>query len=308
MMTTGTETRLPNFLVIGAPKSGTTSLYAYLKQHPDIYLPVRKELHYFTYELLNENVNGPGDRAVISSLCSSFDDYAMHYREVKDEKMIGEVSPSYLLFPEVAKRIKSILGEVKIVIMLRNPVEKAYSQYMHMVRDNLENLMFYDALMAEEERKKEGWSNIWQYAGSSVFAEKVRAYISVFGKENVRIVLFDDLVKDARGAMTGLFSFMNVDDTFVCDTSKTYNRSGNARIKVISDFLSRPGWIKSALKLVIPEKVRIPMRLFIMDLNTGAKEPVDERSRRYLNEYFKSDVRDLETIIERKLGWLEDME
>ena len=119
--------RLPSTVIIGAPRSGTTSLFFYVKQHPDIFLPVRKELHYFSYDLLKENVDGPGDQGALASLCATREEYEAHYASVRAEKVIGEVSPSYLYFSQVSERIRSELGEVKIIALLRNPVDKAFS-------------------------------------------------------------------------------------------------------------------------------------------------------------------------------------
>ncbi|GAB64079.1 MAG: sulfotransferase [Candidatus Jettenia sp.] len=296
--------RLPNFIIIGAPKSGTTSLFYYLKQHSDIYLPVRKELHYFSYECLEKNINGPGDKVTLSSLCATKKEYKSHYEAVKNERMIGDVSPSYLYFSNISEKIFSELGQIKIVTILRNPVEKAYSQYMHLVRDNHEILSFYDALMAERERMELGWSDIWRYAESSLYTERVKKYISVFGRDNIKILLFEDLVDDPEKVMRELFEFLRVDTNFCCDTSKVYNKTGKPKSSLISNYFSKPNFLKTIAKKIIPEKIRIPIRLTMMNINTGKKPLMDSMSKKYLVEYFRNDVIQLEKLTGRQLNWL----
>lgn len=115
------ETKLlPNFIVIGAPRCGTTSLFEYIRQHPDIYLPSQKELHYFSYVHLRKNCYGPGDDLVLARLPATFFEYQAHYAAVTTESAIGEISPSYLYWSDSSERILDELGRIKIVIMLRD--------------------------------------------------------------------------------------------------------------------------------------------------------------------------------------------
>jgi hypothetical protein len=297
--------RLPNFLIIGAPKSGTTSLFYYLGQHPDIYFPARKELHYFSYPYLKESSKGPGDVDTLSNLCKNTEEYEAYYDEVKKESAVGEISPSYLHYYNVADIIKSKLGLVKIVVVLRNPVEKAYSQYMHMVRDQRETMGFYDALLAENERKEKGWGGIWSYSGSSLYADGIEKYHSVFGKDNVKIILFEDMVDNTNTVVSELFSYLDVDSAIKSKTSTIYNRSGNSRSRMVSNFFLKPNGIKKIIKTIIPERIRGSIRLTLLDLNIEKKELMDLKSKKYLIEFFRQDVARLEDILGKKLNWLE---
>ncbi|SCZ67291.1 sulfotransferase family protein [Thiohalomonas denitrificans] len=292
----------PNFLVIGAPKCGTTSLYYYLRQHPDVYLPVQKELHYFSFANLRENANGPGDEQILSSLCASSDEYNKHYAAVGSEQSIGDISPSYLYYG-VQENIRRELGAVKIVVMLRNPIDKAYSQYMHLVRDQRETLPFYEALLAEESRIEQRWSDIWRYAESSLYADRLQAYMDCFGYENVHVIIFDEFINDSQSVMVSLFEFLNIDKDVPIDTEKTYNRTGKARSIVVANFLNRPNLIKSFVKTITPDAWRIALRLKIMDSNTAEKKEIDSRSLEYLREYFKQDTEQLEQLIGKSLVW-----
>ena len=289
--------------MIGAPKSGTTSLFYYLKQHPAIYLPVRKELHYFSYNHLVKRLNGPGDRDALVQLCSSRNDYESHYRNAGAEKAIGEVSPSYLYYSDVAQTIRNTLGPVKIIVLLRNPVERAYSQYMHLVRDQREKLSFYESLLAEKQRKKDGWSDIWLYAETSLYSKNIKQYISIFGRENVNILFFDDFVANTEKIMIEIFSYLNIDSQVKCDVKKIYNKTGEIRIESIALFLSKQSKFKSYIKIFIPETLRIYIRLAALNWNTGAKPKIDKQSFDYLARFFSKDISKLEEIIGHDLDW-----
>ena len=297
--------KLPNFLVIGAPRSGTTSLYFYLKQHPEIFLPVRKELHYFSYDLIAKNISGPGDKDTLQILCADKPSYLEHYKGVKNEIAIGEISPSYLYYAQVSQRIHQELGQIKIIAILRNPIEKAFSQYMHLVRLNLEKLSFHEALFVEEERKKQKWGDIWRYAESSLYSSKIQTYIDVFGEENIHIVLMEEFVLDPQKILGSIFSFLDVKNSFQVDTNRIYNKSGIPRSKSVARFFAHQNLLKKILKKIVPEHIRVPLRMAILNANlTPKQEVMDTRSRQFLVEYFKSDIFKLEEILNYSTEWL----
>jgi len=298
------KVRLPNFVVIGAPKSGTTSLFYYMKQHTEVYLPVRKELHYFTFPDLAKQTKGPGDRNTLDNLCPNRKSYEAHYEHAVDQIAIGEVSPSYLYFSHAAERIKDQLGSIKIMTILRNPIEKAFSQYSHLRRDGRETLSFFDALMSEKDRAKAGWSDFWRYSESSLYTEKIKHYMKVFGEDKVKIILFDDLVTDPVKLMMEVFTFIGTDPSVKTNTSKVYNRSGKTRSKIVANFFAKPNFFKSMIKRIVPEQLRIALRLRIIEINTAGNWNLDERSNEYLKEYFSKDVNELESLLDRKTYWL----
>jgi len=297
--------RLPNFLVIGAPKCGTTSLHHYLSQHPEVYVPKRKELHYFSYEYMQRFAAGPGDAHILIPLCTTRQAYEKHYEQVGTQRAVGDVSPSYLYYAEVSERIKAELGQPKIVVVLRDPIAKAFSQYMHLVRDNRETLTFYDALMAEAQRIREGWAALWRYAESSLYADKLRRYLDIFGADHVKLLLFEELTQAPHQVIRDLFSFLDIDPHFRPNTSKVHNRSGQPRSKMLADFLVKPNAVMTIAKKMVPERVRTPIRLALMTLNTGAKGQIDDKSRAYLREFFATDVREVEKLFGKKLDWLQ---
>ncbi|HET9868554.1 MAG TPA: sulfotransferase, partial [Nitrospira sp.] len=219
------DVTLPNFLIVGAEKCGTTSLHHYLKQHPDIYLPVKKELHYFAYDHIKKTARDPGGQNVLTHACATREEYDSYYRATGSHIAIGEMSPSYFYFCNTSERIKSELGDPKIIIMLRDPVHKAYSQYMHLVRDNREHLSFFEALMAENQRIEAGWGPLWRYTESSLYSARVSKYLQVFGEDRVKIGLFDDLSRNPQTLVNDLFEYLGVAPHDSIDTSRAYNKS-----------------------------------------------------------------------------------
>jgi len=298
--------KLPTFVVIGAPKSGTTSLYFYLRQHPDIYLPKTKELHYFSFPDLGMSSSGPGDAAVLSGLCQTWEQYTEQYTNVSNQSAIGDISPSYLYYSSSARKIFETLGSVKIIVIVRNPVDKAYSQYMHMVREGLETLSFSDAIAAESGRREQGWGDIWRYAESSLYADRLNEFITVFGKENVKIILFDDFIKDTSSILTDLLRYIGVDPKVEISTNETFNRTGTPRSAYISDILRTPGFLKNLVKRVLPVELRHKLRNWLMNINTGDKPELPQDLRISLLNYFHDDIVKVECLVGKPTKWLEN--
>jgi hypothetical protein len=295
---------LPNFVVVGAPKCGTTSLYHYLKQHPEIYLPARKELHYFSREHVLRDMGGPGDQFLAHRVCPDAESYAAEFAPAGGEKARGEISPSYFDFPEVAEAIRRELGDPAIVILLRDPIAKAFSQYMHLVRDGRETLTFHDALMAEPDRTGQRWSLIWRYASSSLYAGRVRHYLDTFGPGRVRIFLFEEFVREPQRVLDELWHFLGVDPGVRADTTQVFNASSRPRSRFLAGLVSKRSPLAAVARAVVPEAARLRAVELVRKLNSGKRGEVDDRSRAHLRDYFGADVKEVETILGRRTGWL----
>jgi hypothetical protein len=294
--------RLPNFVIIGAPKCGTTSLHRYLSQHPDIYLPTQKELHFFTYPYIEQRTAGPRDLEALRRMTRTFAEYSAHYEGVRRQSAVGEVSPSYLYFAEAADAIRERLGAVKIVVILRNPVQKAYSQYLHLVRNDRETLGFYDALLAEERRSAEGWSDIWRYAESSLYTQRLKRYLEVFGAANVRILIFEEFFADTSGALRRLLAFLGVREVDLA-ASEVHHRSGKPRSRLLSSLLVKGGPASRVAGLLLPRSLTEAVQKRLWALNTAEKDLIDAQSMKLLSDYFRADVDELEALIGRPLPW-----
>ena len=145
-----TAMTMPNFLIIGANKAGTTSIYSYLKQHPQIYMSPVKEPMFFTLEGKNIDRTEVSRQITLKTAVNDIEDYQALFQGVSNEKAIGEASTAYLHCPWCAERIKQYIPDVKLIAILRDPIERAYSNYLMYVRWGLETLDFPEAVRQEE--------------------------------------------------------------------------------------------------------------------------------------------------------------
>lgn len=293
--------RLPNFLVVGAPKAGTTAMHHFLSEHPEIYLPSKKELHYFTYGYLIRNTNGPGDRNSLERCCADLNDYKKHYQNIPDEAIaVGEASPSYLFFTDCIPKIKELLGpNVKILIMLRNPIERAFSMYSHLLNAKREHLSFFDALQAEEQRAHMGWGDAWLYKAHSLYYEKVLAYMNAFSPENVKVILHHEFKNNAANIMQSTYRFLGVDPTFVPwnINIQVYSQTAVYRNRLAA-FLAKPQPIKAAFRKLLPGGLVRQYRYFrdaYLQRQRLMKAAPDPRSVHFLHKFFASDIAQLES-------------
>jgi hypothetical protein len=295
--------RLPNFVVVGAPKCGTTSLYHYLGQHPQIFLPARKELHYFSFGFMEKLLAGPGDANILKTSCRTFEEYAAYYAPAREQSAVGDISPSYFYFTDVCEEIRARLGSPKIIVMLRDPVQKAFSQYMHLIRDGRETLGLNAALAEEPRRIERGYAAMWRYAESSLYTARTRRFLDEFGRDRVKVILFDDLLRDPAGVLASTFEFLGVDPSVQVQTESVYNRSGVPRSRWMASLISKPNVITSIVRSLLPVSLTGRVKDALQRANTGQKLNLDPRAREYLRSYFQADLADLEALLGRPLAW-----
>jgi len=162
--TKGAEMTMPNFLIIGAPKSGTTSIYQYLAEHPEVFMSPVKEPHFFAFEGQTLSFRGPGDDREFGRYVTTIEEYQNLFQNVSDEKAIGEATPSYLSIQSAPGCIQKYVPGVKMIAILRNPVDRAFSNFVFMVQLGYEPLTeFQSALEQEESRISAGWSHRFHY-------------------------------------------------------------------------------------------------------------------------------------------------
>jgi hypothetical protein len=295
---------LPNFLVIGAEKAGTTSLDDYLRQHPQIYMSPMKEPRYFAPEFYTVYYHGP--RVGSRSTPMTEAQYHALFADLGEQRAVGEVSPQYLYLPDCAERIYQQLPHAKVVIILRDPVDRAFSAYCYQQRCGFEaGVSFEDALALEEQRVRDHWRPVWHYQHLGLYADQVERYLNLFPKEQVRVWLYDQLRADSVGLAQSVYDFLGVDSAFVPDTSVKLNVSGQPKSRWLQNLLYRDNGLKSLAKAVLPKSFGNQLSRQVRQQNLGAKPTLAPATRARLIERYTPDILRLQVLIHQDLSaWL----
>lgn len=294
---------MPNFIIIGAGKSGTTSLYDYLDQHPEIYVSPTKETNFFALEGQELNFQGPNVQERDNSwTITSLNEYRRQFAGVKGEKAVGEASPLYLYSERAPERIRHHVPEAKLIAILRHPADRAYSAFTHLVRDSREEPDFARALRREEERIRENYPWIWHYRRVGFYPEQLRRYYELFESAQIRVYLYEDLRDDVENTLRDIYSFLEVDESFVPDTSSKHNASGLPRSKLLNDLLSKQHPLKKSLKTFFPKQTRRRLRRSLSERNLKKAPPMPPEVRLDLVEGYREDVLKLQDLIGRDLS------
>ncbi|MDJ0705405.1 MAG: sulfotransferase [Leptolyngbyaceae cyanobacterium MO_188.B28] len=297
---------MPNFLVIGAAKAGTTAIFHYLKEHPQIYMSPHKEPRFFA--LMGEPLNfqGPGDLTRFKFV-TDMEAYRELFEGVSTEIAIGEVSPWYLYRPKVAERIKQHLPNAKLIAILRDPVERAYSNFLHASQEGLEPLSdFSEAMLAEPERILNNWSPRWHYKQKGFYYVQLKRYFDQFDHSQIKVYLYDDFKENPLAVLKDIFTFLGVDNTFVPDTSKKHNISKLSRNTTLDLLLRRPNRMKSILKPLLLPGFRKYIKANLNTLNEKEKPQLSPEVRSQFIQEYQEDILKLQELINRDLSkWLE---
>ena len=300
----------PNFLIVGAAKSGSTSLYKYLSQHPEVFMPVNKEPNYFVAEYQQKMAKDcPSYKIDMNRMV--FDKnayYNLFNKATLDHKAIGEASVTYLFKPEFAiPKIKKELGEPRIIIILRNPIKRAFSHYSYACEIGLETLNFEDALDAEDNRLKNNWSSTFAYINQGLFYEQVKAYKKAFS--NVHVLFLDDLIKDKQLEIQKIYNFLGIDSSFKNHFKEKFNVSGIPKNKFIHKYLVHENAFKrktkKLFKKIVSEAVLRKLARKVRNLNQGERLIATDIEKQKLKNIYIKDIISLSNLLKKDLNhWL----
>jgi hypothetical protein len=298
---------MPNFLIIGFEKAGTTSVYHYLKQHPQVFVSPTKETNYFVHEGQNPEILPYLRKGM--PVVRSLDEYRALFEDASQQEAVGEASPLYLADPRAAECIRRHLPRAKLIALLRDPVERAYSAYWMRVRDGRETRSFEQAVEEELCGRLADSLEVGRrhYVRWGLYARHLEVYFTRFDPSQLAIHLFDDLQADPGGFMRELFRFLEVDDGFVPDTSLRYNASGAPRNRLLRPLLG-----KSAATRTLRRALPGPLGRRAASIQEAwrnralAKPPMPPRLRRRLVAGYRRDILELQGMLQRDLSrWLE---
>ncbi len=295
-----------NFVIIGAAKAGTTSLYDYIAQHPQIYIP-GKETNFFCQGNLNK-YSCQTDSLKVSII----DEYKSLFKGVSKEIAVGEVCPAYMHDPEIAERIFYYRPHAKIIAILRHPVDRAYSNFLHCRLLGWETATDFAKALENEEKiyipnhKKPEYKVydyfMYYYKSSGFYYEKLKPYFDRFDKSQIKVYLMEDLHKAPQVLLKDLFKFLGVDSSFPIDVSVKSNVSGIPKNKFLSALAFRKNPIKSLLRPLIPKKLRNDLKRQVV-----TKQPLSRELRQNLRQEYREDILKLQDLIEQDLSeWLKE--
>jgi len=287
------EAKLPNFFIVGAAKAGTTFLYYFLKQHPQIYMSPLKEPHYFSDIHIKEKIE---KRYIYKRK-----DYLALFMGIKGEKAIGEASVSYLCYESSPYNIKRVIPRAKIIIILRNPIERAFSHFLMDIRDGK---LPPDAEFIETVKNdyykigRKGWGHSNLFIEFGMYYEQVKRYLEIFGKENVSVNFFEDLKQDKFTCIKNIFKFLDVDEGFRPDSKVKSNAFAIPRSSLLQSIYMN-GRLKNLGRKLIPDSLKEDvMTIFLKK----ADKPVMKSDDRYfLWNIYEKDIQNLGELLEKDL-------
>lgn len=273
----------PNFVVVGAQKAGTTSLYTHLRRHPEVFLPRVKEVRMFQPEHPDS---------------ATAEEYRELYAEAKAYKAIGEVTPFYIPDPLVPARIREVSPDAKIIMMLRDPVERAYSHYLNAREVNVGASepapSFRAALKRYEDRSSKEWPRSQRYIEQGMYCAGVRRFVEAFGGERVLVLLFNELARDAAGLFARIARHIGVDP----DGFSAVNVSEKVHPYRVPKFPAIRWIQKTGITAWLPRSVARAAWPVFFNLK---KPPLDNESRRKLQAIYEPDIRRLEELLGREM-------
>ena len=294
--------RMSDFLIIGAYKSGTTSLNHYLKQHPQIFLPDLQEPNYFAEKHASVPAGEPErryeERGYRRPRVHSLAAYQRLFAPAGPDQIVGECSPEYMRNPIAAGRINAALPGVKLLAILRNPVERALSDYSMMVRDGLETAGFADAVGREPSAEL-----FHHYVFTGYYGRQLQRYYDLFPRQQIHVVLLEDLIADVAGTLGGIYAFLGVDPAFLPQSLDPRNVSGRPENAVIATAYRLRRSTRRWLKPVVPYRVQRVVDGYLS--RRLERLEMTEQTRLLLCETYAEDVTRLGYLLQRDLhGWL----
>jgi hypothetical protein len=312
---------LPNFFLAGAPKAGTTSLYHYLAQHPQIYMSPIKEPCYFSLEFRPENCSsalrreveetqqelrrylaGPMPRRPFGGMVADWNDYLRLFDGARHEAAVGEASPGYLWSKTAAQHIRAKIPGAKALFILRDPAERAFSQYLHLRGTGRVRRTFREQIEANLRNRSQEFSLEFPFLEFGLYAEPLRRYIDLFPTQNLCVQFYDDYRADPGAMFAAIFRFLGVDAQFAPDTSQRHLEGRAARAPKLARWAAECPVLRAA-KGLAPAAVLAGARRVLFKPREKVAMSADDR--RFLAGYYADDIRETAKLTGSDLSaWL----
>jgi hypothetical protein len=287
----------PNFLIIGAAKAGTTALYTFLGQHPQVFMSPNKEPRFFSFAGQELDPDNPVHKTTVTELS----EYLKLFDGAGDATAIGEASPSYLHNPDAPQRIKEMIPDAKLVAILRNPADRAFSHFMHFIKQGYETTEDFDeALGAVDELSRGDWFPRRHYLSFGFYGEQLARYYERFDRSQIKVYIHEEFRQAPLDTLKDLFRFLGVDSENSIDTSLKVNVSGIPLNRTLHDWLTKKSTVRHLLGHFLPEKTRrrIMSKVEMANLKRSTL-PVESRHK--MMDLYRQDILCLEELLQRKL-------
>jgi Sulfotransferase family len=303
---------LPNFLIVGTGKAGTTSLYHYLRQHPQIFMSEIKEPCYFASEVRIENLAPSHLRHIRRQarkvqrpaewIISKWDDYVKLFENVESQTAVGEASVVYLWSRTAPENIASRIPGAKIVMILRDPVNRAFSQYLHQLSVGLIRCTFREHVEKAMRRNDQKITAYNPFLEVGLYYQQVKRYFDRFPKENIRIYWFEEAWREPERLFADLFQFLGVDAAFRPDMSQRSLERKAPRLATLN-YVAKRFDLTHRLRDAVPSGLRKSLSSVLF--RRGRSVAIDPKDRKYLIDYYREDIVNLAAFLNRDLSaWL----
>lgn len=294
--------KLPTFLIIGVEKAGTTSVNNYLKQHPQVYMSPIKETNFLERDWEHADSS---KMKLKPHRIDTFEKYCNLFQDVTDEKAIGEVSPNYIFhYQESIKRILRYVPDAQLIAILRNPTERAYSDYLMHIRDAIGN-----PTSLSEQLKYKADKSYTLLKG--LYYQILQHFYAQFNRKRIKICLYEDLCDRPVEFMQDMYKFIGVDESFCPDMSKKAQVAQVPKNQLVNKVLRQKNPVRTlvatGLRNILPESARQKLRSTLINLNSSdkSKTSLSPTERKQLVEYYREDILKLQDLIDRDLSnWL----
>ncbi len=303
---------------MGAPKAGTTSLYRYLRQHPRIYMSPVKEPSYFSAEVRPERFRQEFQRAAFDGsqklrrfldnpfpgvphpqgIVCEWADYLKLFRRAAEQVAIGEASVCYLWSATAAANIAAAIPEARIIMILRDPAERAFSQYLHNARDGVVLGSFREQIERGVRNTEREFQPLYPFLENGLYYAQVERYLDVFPRERVRILIYEDAWRDPARLVRDIFEFLTVDPAFQVDLTAREHVQQAPRSMAANYLLQKSG-VGARLRRVVPASIRTHVRASLF--KPSGSVVMDPQDREFLRDYYREDVRKLTELLGRDL-------
>lgn len=298
----GAGQRWPDFLVIGAPKAGTTALYKALSRHPRIFASAEKEPRFFAYMGVQPVFLGPYDRPLQTSILWNESDYLDLFASCPPGRLAGEASTAYLHDAAAPVNAREKIPGARLIAVLRQPVDRAYSQFLHFRQEGVEKIGDFEAAWnAGAERRAQGWAPTWLYRERGYYAQQLERWLVCFPPEQLLVLFYEDWLERPAEVLGRICRHLGIEDFDRAAVSRENVSSRQPRWKWLNQRMVEHNalrrWAQRRLPLWARDAITRPLRY----INMRPGPALDPRLRARLTRVYLDDIQKLETMTGRNL-------